>query len=415
MNGPAASAGGFARPAPDARLVPRPVYPAALESWWLAEAGRATGRADPEEALDALAPDIEALSDAFTVDRAPGFGGYARDDRRLAAYGVFFFPQTWARAAFAMREAAAFRGRPAAPPAAGPWRVLDLGAGTGAAGFAALDALSGAGRGAELVSADRSGESLQYAARLFADRREALWPRASHRTAAADLAGAPELGRSWDLVIVSFALNERFESRPDADLHGWAAAWLRRLAPGGVLAIVEPGTRDAARRLQRLRDRVAAAGEGEILGPCLHAGACPMRPREDLWCHEVRRWQPPPGLAWVNRRLHRSTGELRFSFLLLGPASGATAAAAPGDGRRARLVAPIREQKGLLTTFGCAGDGLLHAYERRTRGLGRAGIKRAMEVERGDVLEWEAPAPAAEAGRARRVDSLERRAFGFAP
>ena len=76
-------------------MIVRPVYPAELEQWWLAEARRLLGG---RGTLTDLGNVAGALSDRFTTARAEGPGPYLDDDRGRAAYGLFFL------AAFALPE-----------------------------------------------------------------------------------------------------------------------------------------------------------------------------------------------------------------------------------------------------------------------------------------------------------------------
>ena len=79
-------------------------YPHELESWWLAAACRATGSDDRVAALQRLESAAARLSDQFTVDRPKTFQDYASDPLSLAAYGILFFPQTFARVSLVIGE-----------------------------------------------------------------------------------------------------------------------------------------------------------------------------------------------------------------------------------------------------------------------------------------------------------------------
>ena len=104
-------------------------YPAALETHWLTVAQAETRGGAPRDALHRLLPDIRRLADRFTVARPADAvaAPYLRDTRACAAYSLFFAPQTHARIAHILAELPPF------PETTQPLRVLDLGAGTGAA------------------------------------------------------------------------------------------------------------------------------------------------------------------------------------------------------------------------------------------------------------------------------------------
>lgn len=374
------------------------MYPEALEQVWLRRACGALGIDDPRDALQRLEPDIERLSDLFTTGRAPGFDRYADSPRMLLAYALFFLPQTFARVAMILDEC---RGTGWAPTTGRALRVLDLGAGLGAAGFAAVDALR---QPADLLAVDQSTESLALLREAFAAVQPALWPQATLDTRAANLLHAfRDNDDAWDLVLCGFALNEA----ADAENDGTAVEWLRlaigRLAPGGLLVLCEPASDATSSRLERLRDVVAAEGRARILAPCPHHRSCPLLREGKVYCHEVRRWAPPSSLAYLNQRLARSVQFLKFSFLAL---AREPAPAQEGDASRARLVAPVTEQNGKLVTRGCAADGEVHTYEVLTRHLTRDERDRARAIERGTRVAWGPLKPLGNS--ALRADALPR-------
>lgn len=390
-------------------VVARPAYPEALESAWLRLAMEALAVRDTEALCARLEPAVARLSDLFTTERAAGFGRYADTPELLAAYGLFFFPQTFVRTAFALAECAA-----RAPEALGaapgrPFLVADLGAGTGAAGLAAAAFAANAGRPVRLAACDQSGASLDILRRLAPDLAGG-GPAPAVETAIAD-------ARSWtppagcDLVVASFALNEFFEDRPDAEAAAWIARAMESLRPGGLLLLIEPATQVCANRLGRLRDRLAAAAAARIVAPCPHALPCPLLARGgEPWCHEVRRWRVPDAAAYINRRLHRELQSLKFSFLALQRAAPPETAA--GDPGRGRLIAPLRETGGRILSALCGGDGAALSCETLTRHMTKADVKAVVRTwERGDLVRLGAPAVIG-AGRILRGAPLERE-FGF--
>jgi len=224
-------------------------YPAGLEAAWLALGESAAG-ARGEEALDRLRPAVARLSDLFTVGRpAAGFPDYLADPALLAAYGLFFFPQSWTRTGWAMAHAS-FRGwRPARPAP----RVLDLGSGPGSCGLRAARWLSAGGSApGELSLVDRSAAGLA-AAEAAAPAAAPGWSVAARVGDARDPAGWPEGG--FDLIVAGFVLNEL--GLDDAGLDAWLESTAARLAPGGLLILIEPALRATAEPLRRLSDRRA--------------------------------------------------------------------------------------------------------------------------------------------------------------
>jgi len=361
--------------------VTAPPYPAALEEWWLGQWKLRLGRAPDADDVHRLEQTIARLSDGFTTTRTAEFGSYAASPAALIAYGLFFFPQTFVRMRFILREVFQRRGAPATP-----LRILDLGAGTGAAGLALLTELGGKRQGpVELVAMDQAHTALEFLQQLFNDLAP-LWPKATLKTIAGDLSDehAPEQG-PWDVILVSYALNEMLAAHPGFNAQAWLARLVQSLTPNGCLVICEPIVKDSPLRLEQLRDAVAASGLARIVAPCLHHRPCPMRARDE-WCHDVRRWQPPDSLQFLNRHLFRSIEVLKYSFLALSPATSPDIA---GNASVARLVSPVHEPKGKIGFRGCAADGAMHGYEILARHVTAADREKMNALERGDRVACE--------------------------
>lgn len=361
--------------------MPRPEYPRELEAWWLRCAREQLGVTNDTAALRTLDAAVAKLSDGFTTERVAGFDDYATDGRALLAYGLFFFPQTFVRTLFQFDEVRARCGWN--PPAQGALRVVDLGAGTGAAGLALASRLSRE-RDVRLVAVERSASSLALASRL-AQENARLWPRLTFDGLPGDLVHGVEKADGADVIVASFATNEAFHERPEAEFDAWADRVLTALAPGGLLLLSEPAMPATSARLGRLRDRICASGKMSVLAPCLHQRPCPMLAGGgDAFCHEVRGWKPTRSIQSLNSRLFRSIEVLKFCFVAI--ANRAPAAAAPGAD--ARLVSPLLQLKGRFQCDGCAADGVLRRYEILTRSLDTGARHALRQIERGDVVGW---------------------------
>jgi len=383
-------------------------YPHELESWWLAAACRAAGSDDHAVALQRLEAAAARLSDQFTVDRPSAFRDYAADPVSLAAYGILFFPQTFARVSLVIGECldcGAFDAggemvsrsgaKPnflAPPSASAPLRennyfetpppimqVLDLGCGSGASTLAAAMMLPNPPLA--LHAADHAPGALAALRQVFEDCRRALWPMASLTTHACDVR-ADAIPGLFDLILVSFVLNEIF---PDGDVQH-AEIWLRqqlmRLAPGGCLVVLEPAGTATCERLQRLRNRLADDPALTIVAPCPHRLPCPMLGANCGFCHDVRTWRVPDSVNLINRRMFRSVHDLKYGLLVV-------QRAAPAGNNPAsffRMVGPMNRDKGRLVTYGCCGDGTLRKIELMTRNLSRTQIDALAAQERGDRL-----------------------------
>ena len=379
-----------------------PSYPLQLEQWWLDQARKQTGIENIDSCLASLENEVGRLSELFTREREARFGEYAQNDRLLLAYGLFFFPQTFVRVQLVLDELCCGRGLPIS--SGRPLRILDLGCGSGAATFAALRFL--AARAPELAieakAVDRSRPFLKWAERLF-DANRSLWPAATLRTGEGDLLTLRE-EESWDLILVSFALNEGMESREEEEAKMWLRHRLASLSDGGVLVILEPVSQSTSGRLEQLRDWVAEHRAARILGPCLHQAPCPLLSSE-LWCHEVRRWQVPGTVQYLNRHLFRSIEDLKFSYLALEHSEAPEKRTAKAG--VFRMIAPMRKLKGKLVTAGCAADGGARTYEMLTRELDRPAEDRLTAFERGTLIRAVDLRPLAD-GKTFRVRSMEK-------
>jgi len=152
-------------------------------------------------------------------------------------------------------------------PGFAPASLLDVGAGTGAASWAAHTAWPGLA----ITMLDRN-PALRDLARKLAD---------------AGLPGAEILSGDIatqkpkaDLVVASYVLAELAEDRVAAvavDL--WKSA-------GTVMALIEPGTPAGFARIRSARSALIQAG-AHVAAPCTHDNPCPMANGD--WCHFSQR------------------------------------------------------------------------------------------------------------------------------
>ena len=109
-------------------------YPAEAEAFWVGQAELVSEKLG-DEALERMTPAVAHLSDLFTTERPDKkFPDYFADPRLLAAYGVFFVPQSFTRTSIALAQTCGLRGwKPSSQIPA----ILDLGSGPGSCGVAA--------------------------------------------------------------------------------------------------------------------------------------------------------------------------------------------------------------------------------------------------------------------------------------
>ena len=179
------------------------------------------------------------------------------------AYAVARMPATFAACA------AVFARLEEAMPGFAPQSVLDVGAGTGAASWAAVSAWP------------------QIASVTMLDRNPALRALARRLADTGSLMNAEILGGDLsaekpkaDLVVASYVLAELPQDQVASvarDL--WQCA-------DGALALVEPGTPDGFARIRAARAALIEAG-AHVAAPCTHDRECPLQ--GDDWCHFSQR------------------------------------------------------------------------------------------------------------------------------
>jgi SAM-dependent methyltransferase len=232
-------------------------------------------------------------------------------------------------------------------------RVLDLGAGTGAAGATIRQRL---GEAAEVVSVDRVAALPGV---VVADLRQRGRP--------------PGVSGTFDLVVAAHLLNELAGSLDVAGRAALVFSWARELlAPAGLIILIEPALRETSRDLLAIRDRLIPAGFF-VLAPCLFQGPCPALVRDRDWCHT--------SAAWPDDQAAARAGQSRvdFSYVVLARAGE------PSQERRLfRVVSDPIVEKGRLRLWGCGPAGR-HPLVRldRDRTPANQGFD---EAARGDLL-----------------------------
>ncbi|MCL2811012.1 MAG: small ribosomal subunit Rsm22 family protein, partial [Clostridia bacterium] len=223
-----------------------------------------------ESALDGmpaqrLAVVAQALSERYRAQRGDGTP-LATDAEQALAYAAARMPATYAAVYSALCESLA------SMEIDRPVKLLDAGAGTGAASWAA-DALLDL---REITCLEREpamrtlGEQLMKTNGASVALQSAQWLDC-------DLCQGIE-SQSGDVVIAAYVLNEIAEERrPAVALSLWRATT-------GLLLLVEPGTPVGFSNLRALRDVLIDEG-AFIVAPCPQTDRpfCPNRPPD--WCH----------------------------------------------------------------------------------------------------------------------------------
>ncbi|MCC7266189.1 MAG: SAM-dependent methyltransferase [Caulobacteraceae bacterium] len=308
----------------------------------------------PPALAAAIAARLEGRGRAALADRARrqseryraggGSAAVVTDETDALAYALARAPATYAacHAAFAaLAELAELA----------PASLLDAGAGTGSASWAAAEVWP------SLTAATflDSNPAFLAAASDLGGGHAALAGAARLR---GDLAADADLPAA-DLVVASYALAEL----PDAQI---AATALRLwAAAGAALVIIEPGSPAGWRRILAIRAALIEAG-APIAAPCPHEAACPVEAPD--WCHFSQR------LARSRDHRRAKAASIPFEdekFIYL------AALRAPAVRPAARIVGPSHAAKPAITLKLCTAGGVLEhrPYPRRDKAA-YAGVRR---------------------------------------
>ena len=238
-----------------------------------------------------LTADAAALSTEYRSGAAPPDpGGHVHDAASAEAYAAARMPATHAACARAMAAAADRL------PGFHPERLLDVGAGTGAASWAATSVWPSLD---ELMLIDREPTAVALGRRIAAAAPSGL---AGATWSVAEINGQP-----WraDLVVAAYVLGEIAATDTAATVERlWAST-------DGVLILVEPGSRAGFERIRSARAALIAAG-GHVAAPCPGDEACPIV--DPAWCHFLARLDRSP-LQRGAKAADRSWEDEPFSYV----------------------------------------------------------------------------------------------------
>ena len=354
----------------------------------------------PPDDVGRLAQSVLELSDLF-VGRAPWRGEYASSAELRRAYLRYYLPVNLPKIRVPLAE---WLRRHPGRLAGTSLRCLDLGSGPGSALLGLADFVRGLPAGErprrlEMVALDQSFESLRDAGRLlerFAERTSVTIEfqplRLDLVSERAELFPLAAAGGRFDVVIAANVICEIVRESADADeALGRAAAVVsaaadRLLSPQGSILVIEPGLRDTARDLHRLRDRWLASTALHVEAPCLHEAPCPALVTDRDWCIADLAWEPPTIVADVDRRTGLRKGSLKFAYLVLTRES-----AAPLPAVTWRVVSDVLDLKGERRVYLCA-DGRWIVLGQLKRDVGATGETFA-SLRRGDLVELEGLQP----------------------
>jgi ribosomal protein RSM22 (predicted rRNA methylase) len=278
---------------------------------------------------------VERLIDAYRSGH-PASAPILSTMDDVLAYAGYRMPATFSAVAAVLRQVAL------AAPDLDPHTLLDLGGGTGAAAWAALERYP---RLSRVLVVDQVEAALTLG-------RELAVPSRLHAIAQWRSAGLTDADlEPADLVTLSYVLGEF----PEPERAGLVR---RAAAVAGALVVVEPGTPAGYERILAARSVMLDCGLA-VVAPCPHQRACPMIPGQD-WCHFVVR----VNRSSVHRRL--KAAELGYEDEKFSYVAGVRGAAPTGV---ARVLRRPRLGKGLVSLYLCTPtDGLARSVVSKRQG-----------------------------------------------
>jgi ribosomal protein RSM22 (predicted rRNA methylase) len=291
--------------------------------------------------IPSLTAGVQRLMTAYRSGEVPATPVMAsRAD--AAAYAAYRMPATAAATALALHQTRL------SLPGWAPATLLDFGAGTGGAAWAAASILPSIGA---MTLLEQSADAIRLGTVILAESSVDPLQSASWRQW--QLADAGGLGSARadvptaelpaaDLATAAYVLGELTPAQQTALLTLAAHS-----AP--VVLIVEPGTPAGHRRILAARAQLLAAGY-LLAAPCPHQLGCPLDVEGD-WCHFGARL-PRSALHRQVKGAELSHEDEKFSYV---------AAIRLGAGLpqlpAARVVRRPQQRKGLVTLDLCACDG----------------------------------------------------------
>jgi hypothetical protein len=235
---------------------------------------------------------------------------------------VYFFPLNYSRCALVSREAGRFGFFE------GLASIVDDGAGMGSALHALNDYLVDQSPSAPMtwLARDVSHEALALLNELNVTGSPIKTEQVN------GMSRLREGDRTKSLLFASYVFTE---------LKDIPKEWLDYEA----LIIVEPSTRDDARRLQKERKTLLDAGFS-LWAPCPHADDCPLLVSEKDWCHDRVHFDAPPWFVALEKHLPIKNKTLAFSYLVARKKTAPVSMHQDPKTQLARLVGDTLIEKG---------------------------------------------------------------------
>lgn len=302
-----------------------------------------------KRAIEVIARSVEELSKGLTQERDQFLAKrYLKEPALRKAYALYYTTTNVLKAYIPLKEL--FTGKEPKDTL----RVIDLGAGTGAASLGLLHYLqkTGYAGGVEVTLVDAVGQNLADAAALLQAYSRSLSFSVTVQTVARNIVGedfAPQA--KADLILMMNTLNEIGEEH-DRRLFALAADLL---APDGSFVIIEPAARPASRRTLEFRDRAVAEGY-TVYAPCTRQSFCPALIDKTNWCHTEIDWQRPKFIEYIDDSAGTLRLSLKYTYVILNK-TGETLQQRLDHTGLSRVVSEVFFEKGRTRFILCNTEG----------------------------------------------------------
>ena len=331
--------------------------------------------------------DVAELSALLTTERGTLKRPYWSAPRFVSAYMRYFLPWNLIRLCRFLPHLPLD-----APQGAQAFTLLDLGSGPLTLPIALwLSKPAWRALPLSIVCADSSIQPLELGKALF----QALAPQSPWQIqiTRSPLRRAIAETRERPLFICAANVLNELPARNDApraeQLGELLDAMGARLAPGGKIVCIEPGTPLGGSLLEHLRAE-ALEQNLEALYPCTHNADCPLLARAGRgWCHATMpAGQPPAWLAALTEAAGLGKHSLSLSSLVLGQQTAATGhntPLPPGKALPARILSEaFTVPEHGYARYGCTAEGLVLVIRAGNLPQGASLLVRPVEPARWD-------------------------------
>jgi len=299
---------------------------------------------------------VSQIGEGLTTKRGEFLASeYLRHKEIRKAYALYYMTTNLLKIDQPLRELSLSKSFPQSTP----FRILDLGTGTGAAMWGTLSYFHEKEERVplEITLTDSLPENLDEAEKFSRQFVKRLSGKPSLNFELFDLRNpelVPEKIRTsgpYHLITLMNVLNELKENN-DVNLLG---SLISLLDENGSIILIEPATRIESRRLLRFRD-MAVTKAMTIFSPCTRQEQCPALISEDDWCHSDVDWERPPFIKAIDDIVGTLRLTLKSTYMVIRK-DEMTLGKALQEESLYRIVSERFDEKGRVRAFLCGENG----------------------------------------------------------